>query len=157
MGVSTYHIRLPQTLTHAKELLRRGSRHDKVLGKVDAADAVEAADEGLARLGVEAGDDGGDKVGAEAALVERRGDEVGKGSGRDGALLAQAVHVDLVAEDVAHGADVGGQARQAEEDVAVLEDLGEVVGDGEGLEAEAEIACDGDAVLADHGDGGAAV
>lgn len=153
----TYQIRLPQTLAHAKQLLGRCARHDKVLCKVDAADAVETADEGLARLRVQAGDDGRDEVRAEAALVEGGGDEVGKGARGDGALLSQAVHVDLVAEEVADGADVGGQAGQAQEDVAVLEDLGEVVGDGQGLEAEAEVAGDGDAVLADHGDAGTAV
>lgn len=130
----THHIRLPQTLAHAKELLRGGTRHNEVLGKVDAADAVEAADEGLAGLGIEASDDGGDEVGTEAFLVEGRGDQVGKSAGGDVALLAQAVHVGLVAEDVTDGVDVGGQAGQAEEDVAVLEDLGEVVGDGEGLD-----------------------
>jgi hypothetical protein len=156
-GQKTYQIRLPQTLAHAKQLLRRRARHDKVLCKVDAANAVEAADEGLSRLGVQAADNGRDKVRAEAALVEGGGDEVGKGARGDGALLAQAVHVDLVAEEVADGADVGGQAGQAQEDVAVLEDFGEVVGDGQGLEAEAEIAGDGDAVLADHGDAGTAV
>jgi hypothetical protein len=40
---------------------------------------------------------------------------------------------------------------------AIGEDLGEVVADGEGLEAEAQVAGDGDAVFADHGDAGTAV
>ena len=42
-------------------------------------------------------------------------------------------------------------------DVAVAEDLGEVVGHRERLEAEPEVARDGDATVADHGDTGTAV
>lgn len=137
IGVQTYHIRFPETLTHAKELFARCARHDKVLCEVDTADAVKPADEGLAGLGVEAGNDGADKVRPEPALVQGGADEVGEGPGSDGAFLPEAVHVDLVAEEVADGADVGGQAGESEEDVAILEDLGEVVGDGEGLETEA--------------------
>ncbi len=73
-------------------------------------------------------------------------------------LLAQAVHVDLVAEQVRHGRHVGRQARQAQEHVvAVLEDLGEVVGHGQGLQAQAQVAGYGYAVFADHGHAGAAV
>lgn len=154
----THQVGFPETLAHAEELLGGGAADDEVLGEVDAADGVEAADEGGAGLGVEAGDDGADEVGAEAALVEGGGDEVGEGGGGDGALLAQAVHVDLVAEQVRDGGHVGGEAGEPEEDgVAVLEDLGEVVGHGQGLQAEAQVAGDGHAVLAYHGHAGAAV
>lgn len=153
----TYQIRLPQTLAHAEQLVAGGAAHDEVLGEVDAADGVEAADEGLAGLGLEAGHDGGDEVGTEAALVEGRGDEVGESGGGDVALLAQAVHVDLVAEQVRDGGHVGGQARQAQEHVAVLEDLGEVVGYRQGLQAQPQVARHGHAVLAHHGYAGAAV
>lgn len=153
----SYQIRLPQSLTHAKELLRGRTRDNKVLGKVNAAYAIETADEWLPRLGVEASNDGTDKVWAESAFVERRRDEVSEGGGSNLALLTQAIHVDLVAEQVADGADIGSEAREAHKDVAVAEDLGEVVGDGQGLHAETEIAGDGYAVLADHGNAGAAV
>lgn len=153
----TYQVGLPQALAHTEQLFGGGTADDEVLGEVDAADGVEAADEGLAGLGLEAGDDGTDEVGAEAALVQGRGDEVGEGGGRDVALLAQAVHVDLVAEQVGDGGHVGGEAGQTEEDVAVLEDLGEVVGHGQGLQTQAQIAGYGNAVLAHHGHAGATI
>lgn len=74
------------------------------------------------------------------------------------ALLAQAVHVDLVAEEIRDGVDVGCETSQAEVGGgSVVEDLGEVVGDCQGLHAQAEIAGNGDAVLADHGDTGTAI
>lgn len=156
-GLKTYHVRFPQVLAHAEQLLRRRARDDEVLGKVDTSYAIKAADERLPRLGIQAGDDGADEPGAEAALVEARADEVGEGAGRDVALLAEAVEVHLVAEEFGDARHVGREASEAQEDVAVLEDLGEVVGHGERLHAEAEVAGYGDAVLADHGDGGAAV
>lgn len=152
-----YQVGLPQTLAHAEELFGGGAADDEVLGEVDAADGVEAADEGEAGLGLEAGDDGADEVGAEAALVEGGGDEVGEGGGGDVALLAQAVHVHLIAEQVRDGGDVGGQAREPEEDIAVLEDLGEVVRHGQRLQAQPQVAGYGDAVLAHHGHAGTAV
>lgn len=69
------------------------------------------------------------------------------------------------------GVDVGGETGQAEVDGrracggrrwrrgrrAEGEDLGEVVGHGEGLQAEAQVARDGDAVFAGHSDARAAV
>jgi hypothetical protein len=64
----------------------------------------------------------------------------------------------LVSEELRDSLDVGRKACEAEVDLrAVGEDLGEVVADGEGLEAEAQIAGDGDAILADHGNAGTAV
>ena len=72
-------------------------------------------------------------------------------------LLTQAVHVDLVTEQLADSLDIGGETSQAKVHIAVVEDLGEVVGDGQGLETEAEIAGDGDTVLANHGNAGTAV
>lgn len=127
-GMGTNQVCLPKTFAHAKKLLRRGTGDDEVLCKIDTANAIEATDEGLARRRVESCHDGADKVGSEAALVEARGDEVGEGARGDGSLLAEAVHVGLVAEEVADGIDVRGEAGEAEEDVlAVLEDLREVV------------------------------
>jgi hypothetical protein len=64
----------------------------------------------------------------------------------------------LVSEELGNGLDIGREACEAKVHLrAVGEDLGEVVADGEGLEAEAKVAGDGDAVLADHGDAGTAV
>jgi hypothetical protein len=153
----TYKVWLPQALAHAKELLRRRTRDNEILGEVDTANTIESADERLASGGVEASDHGADEVRAKTLLVEARGDEVGEGARGDGALLTQTIHICLVAEEIAHGVDIGGQAGETEEDVSVLEDLGEVVGHGEGLETETEIAGNGDAVLADHSHTGATI
>ncbi len=78
-------------------------------------------------------DDGTDEIRPEALLVQAARDQVGHGLRRDGALLAQPVHVDFVAEEVGDGGHVGGEACEAEVDVAVGEDLREVVGYREGL------------------------
>ena len=155
--VCAYQIRLPQSFACTKQLVARRSADNEVLRKVNAPNAVEPADERLPRCLVDTRDDGADKVRTEPLLIQRRRDEVGHGLGRDVALLAQAVHVDFVAEQVGHGRHVGGESRQAQEYVAVLEDLGEVVRYCERLHAEAEIAGDGYAVLAHHGHTGAAV
>lgn len=48
-----------------------------------------------------------------------------------------------------HGGDVGGETCEAEIGVAVGEDLGEVVRDGESLHSEAEVAADRNAVFTD--------
>jgi hypothetical protein len=64
----------------------------------------------------------------------------------------------LVSEELGDGLDVCCEAGEAEVDLrAVREYLGEVVADGEGLEAEAQVAGDGNTVFADHGYAGAAV
>lgn len=64
----------------------------------------------------------------------------------------------LVSEELGNGLDVGREACETKVHLgAVGEDLGKVVADSEGLEAEAQIAGDGDAVLADHGNAGTAV
>lgn len=74
------------------------------------------------------------------------------------ALLAQPVHVDLVTEEIGDSIDISSQSSQAEVGGGgVIEDLGKIVGDGQGLHAQAEIACDGNAVLAHHGDTGTAI
>lgn len=76
----------------------------------------------------------------------------------DVAFFSEAVHVDFVAEGVGDGLDVCGESRQAEVGGrAVREDFGEVVGYGERLHAEAQVAGNGDAVFAHHGDKSAAV
>jgi hypothetical protein len=64
----------------------------------------------------------------------------------------------LVSEELRDGLNVGREACEAQVHLrAVGKDLREVVADSEGLEAEAQVAGDGDAVFADHGDAGAAV
>lgn len=162
-GASAYQIRFPKALARPKQLLARRPRHDKIPRKINTADTVEAADERLAlRTGLlgrhDARHDGADEPRPEALLVQARADEVRHRAGADLALFAQAVHVHFVAHQVRDGGDVGGEAGQAEVEVrAVGEDLGEVVRDGEGLEAEAEVAGDGDAVFARHGEAGSAI
>jgi hypothetical protein len=155
--ITPYQIWLPQPLASTEQLVARCSTDNEVLRKVDAPNAVKAANEWLSRRLVDSRNHRADKVGAESLLVQRRRHEVGHGLGGDVALLAQAVHVDFVAEQVRDGVDIGGEACQSEEDVAVLEDLGEVVGHGEGLHAETQVAGDGDTVLAHHGHGGTTV
>jgi len=69
-------------------------------------------------------------------LVQTRADEVCQRPWARAPFLAQPVHVDTVAERVGDGANVGREAREAEERRRrVLEDLGKVVREGEGLEA----------------------
>jgi len=64
----------------------------------------------------------------------------------------------LVSEELRNGLNVGRKTCETQVHLrAVGEDLGEVVADGEGLETKAQIAGDGDAVLADHGNAGTAV
>lgn len=64
----------------------------------------------------------------------------------------------LVSEELRDGLHIGRQAGQAQVHLrAVGEDLGEVVADGQRLHAEAQVASDGHAVFADHGDAGTAV
>jgi hypothetical protein len=48
-----------------------------------------------------------------------------------------------------HGGHVRRQSCQPKVRIAVGEDLGKVVGDGEGLHSEAQVTADSDAVLAD--------
>lgn len=73
-------------------------------------------------------------------------------------LLAKSIHVDLVAEQIRHRCDVRRKAGQSQVSRrSVVEDLGEVVGDREGLHAQSEITGDGDAVLADHGNTGTTI
>jgi hypothetical protein len=153
----THQIRLPQSLASTEQLIARCSTNDEVLRKVDAPNAVKPTDERLPTRLVDTRNHRTNEVRAEAFLIQTRAHEVRHGLGADVAFLAEAIHVDFVAEEVGHGVDVGGEAREAEEDVAVLEDLGEVVGHGEGLHAEAQVARYGYAVLADHGHAGAAV
>ena len=153
----TYQIRFPQPLTGPKQLIARGPGDDEVLCEINATDAIEPAYERFPRRVVDAGDDGTDEIRAEALLVQAGRDQIGHRLRRDLAFLAQPVHVDLVAEQIRHGGHVGGEARQAEVDVAVREYFGEIVGYGQGLEAEPKVACDGHAVFADHGHTGTAI
>lgn len=106
---------------------------------------------------VDAGNHGADEIRPEALFVQAARDQVGHGLGRDLAFLAQAVHVNFVAEEIRHGRYVRGEARQPQVYVAVAEDFGEVVGYGQGLHPEAEVARDGHAVFTDHSYAGTAV
>lgn len=157
LAKATHKIRFPQALACSEQLVARRATDDEILREVDTPNTIKPTDERLPRLLIDASNNRADEERPEAALVQRAGHQVGEGRRGDVALLAQAVHVDLVAEQVGNGADVRGQPRQPKVDVAVGEDLGEVVGDGEGLQAEAEIARDRYAVLADHGHAGAAI
>lgn len=153
----TYQVRLPKSLTSTKQLITRRPADDKVLREINAPDTIKATDKRLAALLVDSCYYRADKVGPEALLVQGGGDQVGHGGGRDVALLAQAVHVDLVAEQIRDGGDVRREPREAQVDVAVGEDLGEVVADRQGLETEAQIAGYGYAVFANHCYAGAAI
>ena len=133
------------------------SAHNEVFREIDAADTVEPADEWLSRCLVDTRNNRAHEVGSEPSFVQTRADEVGHSLWADVPLLAQAVHVDFVAEEIRDGGYVGCETCETQEDISVLEYLREVVGDGEGLHAEAEIAGDGNAILAHHGNTGAAV
>lgn len=131
-----YQIRLPQPLAHSKELITGRARNDKVLGEINAANTVKAADERFPRSLVYASHHRADKIGTEAALVQAGADQAGHGLWADVSLFSQTIHVDFVAEEVADGGDVGGQAGEAEIDaVREGEDLGHIVGHGKSLHA----------------------
>lgn len=133
----THQIRFPQPLASTKQLITRGPAHDKILRKIDAANTIETTNKRLSRLLVQPRNHWAHEKGTEASLVQGARDQVGHGCGGDVALLAEAIHVDFVAEEVRDGGDVGGEAGETEVDGgAVGEDLGEVVGNGEGLESE---------------------
>lgn len=100
---NTYEIGFPETLAGSEELITGGTTDDEVLGKVDTANTVKAADKRLPGSVVDSGNDGADKVWTETALVERARHEVGHCLRRDLAFLAETVHVDLVAEEFADG------------------------------------------------------
>ena len=152
------HVRLPEGLAHAEELLLGGAADDAVLRGGLAPDEVHVAEVGLAGLGVEPGHDGLDEEGAEAALVEHVGDHGREGLGAHGAALAELVHLDPELDLLEDGLGVGDEAGQADPEVGGdLEDLGEVGGDGAQLDAEARVRGERHAVLALHGDHGAAV
>lgn len=93
-------VGLPQALAGAVELGARGAADDEVLGEVDAADRVEAADERLAGALVDAGDHRRDEVRSEPPLVQRRRHEVRHRLRLDRPLLAQTVQVHLVAHEL---------------------------------------------------------
>lgn len=154
----TYQIRLPQSLTCSKQLIAGGAGDNKVLCKIDTPDAIKATYKRLARGMIDPRNDRADEERPEPFLVQAGGDQVGHGLGRDGPLLAEPVHVDLVAKQVRHRRHVRGKACQPQIYVLpVPEDLGEIVGHREGLEAKSEIARDGNAVFPDHGYAGATV
>lgn len=152
-----YQVWLPQSLASSEQLIARCSADNEILGEVDATNAVKPTDKRLPCGLVDPCNHRADKVWAEALLIQRRRHEVRHGLRADVALFAEPVHVDFVAEEIGDSRDIGGETCQAEEDVAVLEDLGKVVRDGEGLHAESQIAGYGNAVLAHHGYRGAAV
>ena len=176
-------VRLPEALACAEELVRGGAGNDEVFGEIYASDRVESrkaycqirkleistavsfpsvlyipTNKRLPRSLVDARDHGTHKPRAKPPLVQTTAHQIGERLRTDISLFPQPVHVDFVSEELADGADVGREPREAEVDLrAVGEDFGEVVGDGEGLEAEAQVAGDGYAVLAYHCYAGAAV
>lgn len=155
--MGSYQIWLPKTLTHSKQLITRRSAYYEVLCEIDTSDTVKAANKRLPARMVDARYYWRDKVRTKPPLIQTAGHEVGHGLGRDGALFAETVHVYFVAEEIGDGGDVGGEAGETQVDIAEREDLGVVVGDGEGLETEAEIAGYGYTVFSDHGYAGTAV
>lgn len=154
---STYQIWFPETLASTKQLITRRSTDNKVLCKIDTTNAIKPADKRLSTLLIETCNHRANEVGTESLLVQRTGDQVGHCRGRDVALLAETVHVYFVAEEVGDCRHVCGETGQTKVDVAVVEDLGEVVGDGEGLETKSEIAGYGHTVLAYHCYAGTAI
>jgi len=113
IGKGTHQIRLPETFTSTEQLIARRATDNKVLRKINTANAIEAANKRLSGLLVDARNDGAHEEGTESALVQRARDEVGHGGGGDVALFAQAVHVDFVTEEIRDRVDIGGQPRQA--------------------------------------------
>lgn len=107
---------------------------------------------------IDSRNDRGHKIRTESSLVQTRADEVRQRLWGNVSFFAEAVHVDLVAEQVGDGGYVGCEARETEiGGWCVVEDLGEVVGDCQGLHAESEIAGDCDAVFSHHGHAGTAI
>jgi hypothetical protein len=154
----TYQIRFPQPFTRPEQLITRRPRHDKILSEINAANTVKPAYEWLPGRMVDSCQHRTDEERPKPPLIQTATDEVGERLGRDLSFLAETVHVDFVAEEVGDGAHVGREAGESE--VAgrcVVEDLGEVVRDGEGLQAETEIAGYGHAIFADHCNAGAAI
>ena len=103
-------------------------------------------------------DDGTHKPRPKPALVQTTAHQIRERLGADIPLFPQAVHVHFVAEELGDGADVCREPRQAQVGLrAVGEDFGEVVGDCQGLQAQAQVASYRDAVFAGHCYAGAAV
>lgn len=67
----TYQIRLPETLAGTEELVACGSADNEILGEIDTANAVKAADERLPRCWVDTCQHGADEVGTKALFVKR--------------------------------------------------------------------------------------
>ena len=154
---SAYQVWLPESFTRPEQLVTGSPAHDKVFCKIDTSNTVKAADERLSRGMVDAGNHWTNKVRAESFLIQCRAHKVRHGLRGYGSLLAQAVEVHFVTKEIGDSGDVGSKASEAEVDRAVGEYFGEGIGDCEGLHAQAQVAGDGDAVLADHGDAGTAV
>ena len=130
---------------------------NEILRKINAPNTIKPADKWLSTLLIDACHNRTDEVRTESLLVERTGDQIGHRRRRDVALLAETVHVDFIAEEIGDCGDVGGKASETQVDIAVGEDLGEVVRDGEGLETETEIAGYGNTILSDHCDASTAI
>lgn len=154
----THQIRLPETLASTKQLITSCTADNKILGKVDTSDTIKPANERLASCMIDSRNDRRYKIRAESSLVQTRADEVRQRLGGDVSFFTEAVHVDLVAEQIGNGGYVGCEARETEiGGWCVVEDLGEVVGDRQGLHTESEIAGDCDAVFSHHGHTGTAI
>ena len=145
-------VRLPEALGHTKQVLTGRAAHDKVLGKVEAADQVGRRNERFV-LRVEARDDRLDKVRAEPPLVQRGAHEPGKRLRLDLAVLLHAVHVEPVPELFKERRYVRSKARQAHVcPVGDAEHLVKVVREQQALLSNAQVGRDRHAVLAAHGD-----
>lgn len=152
-----YQIWLPKTFTSTKQLITRRSADNEILCEINAPNTIKPTDKRLSSLLIQTSNYRADKVRSKPLLIQRARNQVGHRGWRDVSFLAQAVHVDFVAEEVGDGGDVGCEACETKVDITVGEDLGEVVADGEGLEAKTEVAGYGNTVFPHHCYAGAAI
>ena len=145
-------------LARPQQVLGRCPGADEALAVRERADRVHRRDVGLA-VGLEPRDDGLDEEGGEAVAVEERRRQLGQRPRRDGALLAQLVQPDEVAERRLDRRDVRREPRQPQEAAGPeLEDLAEVPGQRLVLDTQPHVAGDGDRVAAaDRDERGAVV
>jgi len=152
------HVRFPERLAHAVELLGASSRHDEVLGLHGASDEVERADEGFVGLGLQTGDNGLDEVRAESTLVEQIRNHRHEGFRLDVPVLAEGVELQTELQPVVNRLDIGGESGQADVKLGShFEDFREIHSNRLELDAVSEIGSDGDAVFSGHRDASTAV
>lgn len=116
------------------------------------------ANERLARRLIDARHNRTHKPRAKPPLIQTTAHEIREGLRTYIAFFSQSVHVDFVSEEFGDGGDIRGETSEAEVGGgSEVEDFGEVVRDGESLEAEAEVTSYCYAVFACHRYAGAAI